>query len=331
MHLFGMKLKLSSYRIPRHTITLFLYKIFRTLLLLGLFYVILYPLLHMLSYALNVVPVKDPGTVWIPDKIGLNNFKIAFAFLIYPRTFAFTFSLAAVSTLLQIFTCSITGYGLARFTFKYRSLFLGLVIFTIIVPPQTIVMPLYMGYRFFDFFGILKLAGLIAGRDLTINILNSPLTFWIPSLLGVGLRSGLFILIFRQFYAGIPQDLENAAKIDGCNHWRTYVRVMLPNALPALITTFLLSFVWHWNDYHLSLLYFQAQNEPMSVLIHKFGLTAAGVSQMGGNTYTDYIGIQDLVKLMSAACFLSILPVLILYIFTQKYYLSVGTYAGIKG
>ena len=326
-----MQLKISSLKIPKHTITLFLYKIFRTLLLLGLFYVILYPLLHMLSHALNVVPVKDPGTVWIPDKVGLNNFRIAAAFLIFPKTFILTFYLAAISALLQVVTCSITGYGLARYKFKYRSVFLGLVIFTIIVPPQTIVMPLYMGYRFFDFFGILKLGGLIAGRDLTVNILNTPLTFWLPSLLGVGLRSGLFILIFRQFYAGIPQDLENAAKMDGSTHWGTYVRVMLPNALPALITTFLLSFVWHWNDYHLSLLYFQAQNEPLSVLIHKFGLTAAGVSQMGGNTFTEYIGVQDLAKLMSAACILFILPVFILYIFTQRYYLSVGAYAGIKG
>ena len=322
---------LNALKIPKHTITLFLYKIFRTLLLLGLFYVILYPLLHMLSHALNIVPMKDPGTVWIPDKIGLNNFRIAFAFLIYPKTAFFTFYLAAISTLLQIVTCSITGYGLARFKFKYRSLFLGLVIFTIIVPPQTIIMPLYMGYRFFDVFGILRLAGLIAGRDLTINLLNTPLTFWIPSLLGVGLRSGLFILIFRQFYAGIPQDLENAAKIDGCNHWGIYVRVMLPIALPALITTFLLSFVWHWNDYHLSSLFFQAQNEPLSVLIHKFGLTASGASQMGAGSFTEYIGVQDIAKLMSAACILSILPVLILYIFTQRYYLSVGAYTGIKG
>ena len=326
-----MNVKLTALKIPKHTIAFFLYKIFRTLLLLGLFYVILYPLLHMLSHALNVVPLKDPGTVWIPDKIGLNNFRIAFAFLIFPKTFILTFYLAVISALLQVVTCSITGYGLARYKFKYRSVFLGLVIFTIIVPPQTIVMPLYMGYRFFDFFGILKLGGLIAGRDLTVNILNTPLTFWLPSLLGVGLRSGLFILIFRQFYAGIPQDLENAAKMDGSTHWGTYVRVMLPNALPALITTFLLSFVWHWNDYHLSLLYFQAQNEPLSVLIHKFGLTAAGVSQMGGNTFTEYIGVQDLAKLMSAACILFILPVFILYIFTQRYYLSVGAYAGIKG
>ena len=326
-----MNVKLNALKIPKHTITLFLYKIFRTLLLLGLFYVVLYPLLHMLSNALNTVPMKDPGTVWIPDKIGLNNFKVAFAFLIYPKTFVFTFSLAAGSALLQIVTCSLTGYGLARFKFKYRSLFVGLVIFTIIVPPQTIVMPLYMGYRFFDVFGILKIAGLIAGRDLTVNILNTPLTFWIPSLLGIGLRSGLFILIYRQFYAGIPLDLENAAKMDGCNHWGTYLRVMLPNARPALITTFLLSFVWHWNDYHLSLLYFKSQNEPLSVRIHKFGFTFSGTSTMGGVTMTDYIGVQDLAKIMSAACILSVLPVLILYIFTQKYYTSIGTYAGIKG
>jgi multiple sugar transport system permease protein len=163
---------------------------------------------------------------------------------------------------------------------------------------------------------------------LTVNILNTPLTFWIPSLLGVGLRSGLFILIFRQFYAGIPQDLENAAKMDGCNHSGTYMRVMLPIALPPLITTFLLSFVWHWNDYHLSLLYFQATNEPMAVRLYKFSRLGELV---GGITFTDYRGVLDMAKLMSAACILFILPVLILYIFTQRYYLSVGAYAGIKG
>ena len=130
--------------------------------------------------------------------------------------------------------------------------------------------------------------------------------------------------LFKQFYTGIPHDLESAAKMDGCNHWMTYVRVMLPNARPALITAFLLSFVWHWNDYHLSLLFFQATNEPMSVRLYKF--TLRGLT-LGGVSFTDYLGIQDMPKLIGVACLLSILPVLVVYIFTQKYYLSIGVYA----
>ena len=130
------------------------------------------------------------------------------------------------------------------------------------------------------------------------------------------------------FTQGIPQDLENAAKMDGCTHWGTYIRVMLPNSLPALITTFLLSFVWHWNDYHLSSLFFQATNEPMSVRLYKF--TRMGHT-LGQSDYSSYLGVHDLGKLISAACVLSILPVLILYIFTQRYYTAIGTYAGIKG
>src|SRR5699024_8123712 len=104
-----------------------------------------------------------------------------------------------------------------------------------------------------------RLIGLITGNnytDYTMNLINSRLTFWIPSAFGVGIRSGLFIYILRQHFRGIPKELEEAAKIDGCGSFRTFKDIMVPNARTSMLTVFLFSVVWHWNEYTLSRTFF---------------------------------------------------------------------------
>src|SRR5690606_31835267 len=116
-------------------------------------------------------------------------------------------------------------------------------IFTILVPPQTIMLPTYLQFRNFDFFGI---ASLFGGQPL--NLIDTYAPFYISALFGMGLKTGLYVYIFRQFFRGIPKDIEEAALVDGAGVFTTFVRIILPSAVPALITVMLFSFVWQWND-----------------------------------------------------------------------------------
>jgi len=290
--------------------------LFRTLLIIGMGYVILYPILSMLSKAFSGDYIQSELVVWIPRKFSLQNIYAASKFLKYPTTVVNTFLLSSVSALLQVISCSLAGYGFARFKFKGRELLFGMVLFSIIVPPQTYIISTYLKFRFFNFFGL-------TGKS-SINLINTFWTFWIPSLMGNGLRSGLFIYIFRQFFRGMPKDLEDAAKIDGCGAFQTYLRIMLPNALTSCLTVFLFSFVWHWNDYYTSNMMFQIKNEPFSVLIFRQQDFLRNLSAYNFENF-------NIQYMLNASVLISLLPLIIIYIIAQRYFIESVDKSGIKG
>ena len=197
----------------------------RFLLIFGLSFVILYPLLQTLSKAfMPTEQYSDLSVVWIPRSLTLENLKNAVEYMDYAASLWRTVTLCVSSALLQLVCCSLAGYGFARFKFPLRGPLFLLVILTIIIPTQIIFLPTFMEYRFFDFFGLGRLIALFTGEnyvEYTFNLINTRATFWIPSILGVGLRSGLFIYIFRQAFRNIPTALEEAAEIDGCGPLRT--------------------------------------------------------------------------------------------------------------
>jgi multiple sugar transport system permease protein len=151
-------------------------------------------------------------------------------------------------TILSVFICSLVGYGLGRYKFKGRNLVYACVLFSIILPFQVVQLPQVHYYRWFDIFGIGKLIGLFTGEEFTVNILNSLLRMYIPAALGVGLKAGIIIFLFQSFFAGMPRDLEEAAKIDGCSPFKIYWKVMIPNIVPVVVTVTLLSVIYYWND-----------------------------------------------------------------------------------
>lgn len=296
----------------------------RTLFLIGMAYVLLYPLLNLLTMTFRPpAEVADPSVVWIPKHLTMDNIFTAIKQLKYWDALKNTLIVAGGSAIFQMIFCSMAGYGFARFNFREKKILFALVIFTIIVPPQTTSLSNFVEFRFFSFFGLTKLIGAITGtKPLVINLLNTPWTFYIPSILCMGLRSGLFIYIFRQFFRSMPKDLENAAKIDGCGAFKVFVRVMAPNALPAYLTVFLFSLVWHWNDYALTSLYYQTKNKPLALALSSFQTTLQNV------------GIKDFTQqyaILNAAAFLFVLPLLLLYIFAQRYFIESVNMTGIKG
>jgi multiple sugar transport system permease protein len=255
----------------------------------------------------------------------LQNFAYALDLMDIPKSFLLSVSIAGLSSLLQIVSCAFAGYGFSRFTFKGRGLLFAGVLFTIIVPPQTYIIPLYLQYRFFDFFGIGRLIGLIVGRPLTVNLLNKTITFYLPAALGSGIRSGLFIYIFTQFFRGMPRELEDAAHIDGCGFFMTFVRIFVPNSVPAFLTVFLFSFVWYWNDYFFSSMFFSSLFTISTGLasIRSQWLTL-GLTNPDANMFL--FGVTQ-----QAAALVAVGPVLIMYVLLQRHFTESIERTGIVG
>jgi len=282
--------------------------IFRTLFIVGMSYVILYPLMHLLANSFSAAENRfDPTVVWIPRYFSLYAFRGAIEFLDYWNAILRTLLILVPSVIFQVISAMLAGYGFARFKFKGRGLLFGLLIFTIIVPVQTYIIPLFVIYS-------------------NMGILDTPVTFWLPSVLGVGIRGGLYIFVFRQFFANMPKELEEAALIDGCGPIRVFIRIMMPNVGSAVLTVGLFSTVWHWNDFYLSSMFYDTRF-PISV-------TLAHVEQRLSalDAIQDPI-IAQLIRnhVIEAACLLVLLPLLIFYIFTQRYFTESVQRTGLVG
>ena len=297
--------------------------IFRYLLLIAISYIILYPLFAMISYSLQSrADVLDTSVTWIPKFGTFDTYKVAFEALDYPKALLNTVLVGLVSAALEIFSCAIAAYGFARFKFKGRGLLFGIVLFTAIVPVQILVIPLFLNYQYFGFGYIVNLLNLIPGVNIPyISLINTPFTFWLPSIFGVGLRSGLFIFIYRQFFMGLPKELEEASWIDGCNPLMTFFRVGIPSSGVVFLTVAIFAINWHWNEYYQSVIFF-TNNFPLSV-------TLSSIRDQALNT----MGYRDAfaAPYVSAACLMFIAPVLIMYIFLQKKFIQSIDRVGIVG
>ena len=178
-------------------------------------------------------------------------------------------------------------------------------------------------YKSFTFGGLLSLFGK------EINLLNTPFVFILPSIFAVGLKAGVFIFIFRQFFIGQPKELEEAAKIDGCGAFKTFVRVMVPLAKPAFVVVTMLCIIWHWNDYYSSSMFFIDKIKPLMVSLERL---RSGIAE-GYLPMIDAKIANPVVQRMylQAGVVLTILPPLFLYVFMQKYFVESIDRTGIVG
>lgn len=302
--------------------------IFRTLFLIGMAYVLLYPVLFLLSNAFrSPVDRLDPTIIWLPKTLTLNNFVLADDLVGFKDSIIKTLKILIPSVLIQVFICLMVAYGFSRFKFKGRDALFTCLIFTIIVPTSTIIIPLYVQFHFFDFFGLGQLLRPFNGGEaVSINLLNTEWPFYLMSLTGVGIRSGLYIYMIRQFFAGMPKELEEAAYVDGCNPFSTFLRIMVPNVGSIIIVIILFSIVWHWNDYYLSVMFY-VDEYPLSV-----GVTVLQdrLSLLEQNMSAADLALSES-SILEAACFVVIIPLLVMYIFAQKYFTESITRSGLVG
>lgn len=298
---------------------------FRTFILIGLAFVIILPIIQKVSIALrSPFDITNPQVVWIPDVFSTDNIVFAMKYLNYFESLKNSVILAAVTTVIQVFATAVAGYAFARLRFRGNNILFFFIIFTLVVPNETLNLSRYLFFTYNPFFGI--------------QLIYNVFAIYIMSAFGMGLRSAIFIFLFRQFFRGIPIELEESAEIDGAGVIRTFWSVMLPNARGAIVTVSLFSFVWQYNDYYWATLY-RYQSHHM-ILTFKLATIRGNVSATLRTSFPEIYAIygDDIVDdpmfhalLANTSALLMMLPLLIAYFWVQKAFVESIERTGITG
>ena len=297
----------------------FLYKLLKIVILVGVSYVIISPLIGMIVQSVaSTEDLYNPMMYVLPSDPSLEKYELVSERLDYLPTIAKNLIYTLSLTLIQLFVCSMVGYGFARFDFKFKKILFALVVIMIVIPAHTIMLPLYMTFKNFDPLGIVSL---INGESL--NLMSSVWPVYILTFFGCGVRSGLYIYIFTQFFRGLPREIEEAALVDGAGVWYTYFRIMLVNAMPAVITVSVFSIVWQFNDLFYSNLFLVDED----IVISKKLASLPGV--LANQDKILNIAIQQ--QYVDAGIIMTLLPVVIIYLVLQKKFIEGAERSGIVG
>ena len=283
-------------------------------LLISIGFVFLFPILHMFSISIMApTDLLDSSVRWIPRQLHLTNYHLALITLDYASTLWKNIQIALFPTILQVVSTAMAGYAFARYNFPLKKLWLAVLIFTFVIPPQITMIPTFVLYN-------------------DLGLLGSLRAFLVPALLGQGFNSAIFIMIFYNFHKQVPVSLIEAAEIDGAGHVSSFFRISMPLAVPAIIVTALFSFVWYWNETFLVNLFLGFNNSRedglTTLLLELTRLESSyGASVVAAGMPPDPLneGIR------MAGTMLSILPLVLLYLILQRYFVESVDKAGITG
>ncbi len=298
--------------------------VIRALLMFGLCFMIIQPMLTRFSMSLmDEKDLYDSTIILLPRNVTLNNYKIVADLTDLPISMINTLWISIVVSICQVVAATLVSYGFARFDFPLKKFWFACVVMLIIIPPQTIQTALYVTFSNFDLFGIFQ-----ATTGSPLNLRSSLLPYIMMSLTCMGLKNGLFIYMLRQYFRSVPESLEEAAYVDGCGTLRTFVRIMLPDAVPTIASCFLFSFVWQWTDL------FYTRNFLSGYNMYSVRLSTMA-SRMG--RYFSKDATQSVVvpngrqlQLISIAVLICCIPLIILYFFTQRTFVESLAMTGSK-
>lgn len=283
--------------------------------LIALAFVFLLPFVYVIlrSMMTSVDLMNSTMVKWLPRSFNLDNYGLAIQSLNYWEklwTSVWTTGLAVIG---QLVSCTLVAYGLARVKFKGSGFIFGLVIFTLIVPPQVTIAPTYIMFSTNGFFGsdfFVNLFPSLAAEN--YSWLNTFLPVIVPCFFGLGLSGGLFIFVYRQFFKGMPAELENAALIDGCGIFSTYLKIILPNAKSPMLVCLILSLVWQWNNYF----------EPSIFVtqVKEYGNLPMQLNILSQNLGAFSSRMNDAVTM--SATFLVMLPIIIVFFLLQNQFMK---------
>lgn len=263
-------------------------KVYFSFLIFGLLFVVLYPFIVKISLSLrSPIDYSNPHVIFIPEHFTLNNFKYAFRSINFGKLFANSFILSFVSVILQVLSTAMAGYAFAKLKFKFSNLIFYIVLFTITISKETLHISRVLFFVTTPFLGI--------------NLVGNLYAIFIMSAFGMGIRSAIFIYIFRQYFKNISPDLEESAQIDGAGIVKTFWNVSLPTARGAVLTVFIFAFVWSWNDAYFPYLF----NLPST----------------GFNIYATQI-LSRRVSYIDAEALIMMFPLLVGYIFMQRFLIN---------
>ena len=284
-------------------------------LLATLSFVFLYPFIKMITQSLMTDDDLINITVkWLPSEFTWSNYGIAYKKLQFGTYVWNSIKVAVIATIGHVFSCAMTGYAFARYNFRFKGLLFGFVILSMIVPVQTIIIPQYMQYSNWGW-------------------INSEyyLPLLVPTFFGFGMSGGFFIFLFRQFFLGLPYEMEEAARVDGCGPIRTYARIMLPMSQSSLLVCSVLSLVWHWNDYFEPGIYIT--DVWLKMLPNRLPSLYAELNKEQHTMIqtNDIEGIMFNEAMLMAATFLCIVPILVMYLFLQRRFMEGVERSGLTG
>ena len=280
-------------------ITFVIGRIFLYYVLIELAYLFILPFIYIITTSMmSYKDYLDPTVQWIPTAFEWKNFTDAWTGLDYPTAFMNSLITSLGGALLQAVSCAVIGYALGRFKFKGRTLVFFFVILVMLIPPQTTILSSY-------------------GVWSTLGLTNTYGPILLTCLFGLGLRGGLFALIYMYFFQRIPDAMDDAARIDGAGPFRVFIQIMLPLVKSAIAIVFIFSFVWHWNDNYEAPMYMY--KKEMLTLQPKLQNIRSSYAEVMG--YSG--GASDFDKAMTepmlfAGCLLVMLPLLIVYIAGQN-------------
>ena len=284
--------------------------VYGLLIIIG--FIFIYPILYMISTSfMDRNDLLDSSVKWLPSSLYIQNYIAAAKSMDFWKTLGKGVIIAGVPTLFNVLTGMIVGYGFARYEFKLKKLFMGILLFSYILPDQVTMIPTYVLYN-------------------DMGILGTIWTFVLPALFGNGINSAIFILIFYSFFKQVPKVLMEAAYIDGAGHFKAFFKIAIPSAVPAIITVFLFSFVWYWNESYLTEMYVQGlttKSEWTNLVIQLKNFD----SNFSTRATTGDMATSLNESVRMAATSLSILPLFLMYLVLQRQFIESIDRTGITG
>ncbi len=276
-------------------------------LLVEFVFVFVFPYLYMVINSLKYdFDIRSANTQWIITRFNFYNYSQAISDLRYVEGLLNNLMAAFGSTLGHVASASLIAYGLARFRFPGRNLVFSIVILTLIIPPNLLLIPMYIQFA-------------RMGQALGTSLIGTLWPILLPTFFGFGLKGGLFIFIFRQYFKGLPASYEEAAKIEGCGPLRIFLTIILPLSKTGVLVVAILSTMWHWNDYFEPIIYLKG---PSTLLFQRIVNIQVwrGVYTAAGN----YIN-----PVVLAACVLITAPLLLIYFVFQKQFMKGIEFTGL--
>lgn len=270
----------------------FLKKLVLYIILIAIAVTMLVPFFWMVSTSLKSrIDVFDYPPQWIPRPPKWENYRTAWKALPFGRYFANTIVVAVSVMFLQLLTSSLAAYAFARLNFPGRDRLFLCYLGTMMIPGQVLMIPRFIIIKYLGW--VDSYTGLILPQAFTVF--------------------GTFLL--RQFFMTIPRELEDAAKIDGCSHFRIYLRIILPLSKPALATLGIFAFMTQWNDFLWPLIVIDSRE--------MYTLTT-GLSFFQGLYLTRW-------TLLMAGAVIVLIPIIVVYVLGQKYFVKGITLSGLGG
>ena len=310
--------------------------VLRFILMLGISFVIIYPFVARIAGSfMTYDDVIDSTVALIPKNPTIEIYKSIIANNHYLQALWNTALISLICAAIQTLISCWIGYGIAKFKFKGNKTIMALVVFTMIIPHNALSLSMNMHFAQFDLFSVISwgnkgLFESILGNKLALT--NSFTPYILMSLGGLAFKNGLYIYLMRQFFKGVPDELEESAYVDGSGVFRTFFQIILPLSIPMMITIFLFSFSWQWTDEFYAGIFLPAMEgadnkvymmPDVYQLVYKMPLVKAKEGMAGITVYKNVI--------QNTAGMMIIMPLIILYLFCQKYLVQGIERSGLVG